>query len=70
MTAGIGIAVVSDPYVKPLRIESDAPGHTPVRLRQVVRDSDGNIVKDEIVRLVYFVDDGPVHQRDESAAPR
>jgi hypothetical protein len=61
---------VSDPYVKPLRIESDAPGRTPVGLRQVVRDSDGNVVKDEIVRLVYFVEDGPAGPADKSATPR
>jgi hypothetical protein len=61
---------VNDPHVKPLRIESDAPGRSPVHLRQVVRDSDGNVVKDEIVQLVYSVDDEADPTLDNSAAPR
>jgi hypothetical protein len=61
---------VTDSHIKPLRLESDAPGRRPVHLRQVVRDSDGNVVKDEIVQLVYSVDDEPGPTLENSPASR
>jgi hypothetical protein len=51
--------IVTDPHVKPLRIEVDAAERTVVHLRQVVRDSGGNVVRDEIVRHVHLVEDEP-----------
>jgi hypothetical protein len=47
-------------HVTPLRIEVDGAGRTFVRVHQVVRDSDGNVVREDVVQHVHQMDDALV----------
>jgi hypothetical protein len=47
-----------DPHVEPAGFEAGEPGHTVVNVHQVVRDLDGNIILDQMVQHVYFIQNG------------
>ena len=49
-----------DPRVEPLRFTPGPPGWTVVDVHQVVRNRDGALLKDEVVRHAYLVEDGLV----------
>jgi nuclear transport factor 2 (NTF2) superfamily protein len=47
-----------DPHVEPVGFENDGTGRTAVKVRQVVRDLEGNIIVDGMVEHVYLIEDG------------
>ena len=49
-----------DPRVEPLRYSPGPPGWTVVDVHQVVRDLSGAVLKDQVVRHAYLVEDGLV----------
>jgi len=49
---------VIDPQVEPLGFETDETGHMVVKVHQVVRDLEGNLISDGIVEHVYLIEDG------------
>jgi hypothetical protein len=49
-----------DPRVEPLRYAPGPPGWTVVDVHQVVRDLSGAVLKDQVVRHAYLVEDGLV----------
>jgi hypothetical protein len=44
-----------DPHVEPLRMEKDEKGRTIVHVHQVVRDLNGNLLIDAMVRHAYSI---------------
>ena len=53
-----------DPHVAPLKIEPDETGRTVVEVHQVVRDLEGKVLADRIVRHVYRVRGGLIERMD------
>jgi hypothetical protein len=53
-----------DPRVEPLRFEDDAMGRTVVDVHQVVRDLAGNIIVDQMVQHIYFIQDSLIERMD------
>jgi uncharacterized protein YndB with AHSA1/START domain len=53
-----------DPNVEPVGFERDAEGRTTVRVHQVVRDLEGNVVVDGWVEHVYTIEDGLIRRMD------
>jgi hypothetical protein len=53
-----------DPCVDPLRFEDDEAGRIAVEVHQVVRDLDGNILRDGIVQHVYSINDGLIEKME------
>jgi len=53
-----------DPHVDPVRIADDETGNTVVDVHQVVRDLNGNILKDQLVQHVYRFRDGLIERMD------
>jgi hypothetical protein len=49
---------IIDPHVEPLEIVKDEAGRIAVRVHQVVRDLEGNLLSDTIVQHVYRIKDG------------
>jgi hypothetical protein len=47
-----------DPRVEPVGFDTDEAGRTIVRVHQVVRDLEGNLIVDGMVEHVYRVEDG------------
>ena len=47
-----------DPHVEPVGIDSDENGRVVVKVHQVVRDLEGNVVVDGMVEHVYLIEDG------------
>jgi nuclear transport factor 2 (NTF2) superfamily protein len=53
-----------NPYVEPLKFESDDAGRVVVRVHQVVRDLAGDTLLDRIVEHIYTMDDGLVRSME------
>lgn len=53
-----------DPRVDPQRFTVDAAGRVVVEVRQVVRDLSGTILKDQVVRHVYDIEDGVIRRME------
>lgn len=49
---------IIDPSVEPMRFTPTGDGRVDVEVHQVVRDLDGNLLKDHIVRHIYAFEDG------------
>ena len=47
-----------DPHVEPLELFKDEAGLIAVRVHQVVKDLEGNLLSDTIVQHVYHIKDG------------
>ena len=58
-----------DPRVEPRGFSTEADGRVAVDVRQVVRDRAGVLLKDEMVRHVYWIDDGLVRSMEIRPAP-
>lgn len=59
---------IVDPHVDPVRIEEAANHATVVHVHQVVRDLDGKLLLDQMVRHVYQFEDGLIARMDIQAA--
>jgi hypothetical protein len=44
--------------VEPLRFETDEVGRTVVDVHQIVRDLDGNVIANDMVKHVFSIEDG------------
>jgi ketosteroid isomerase-like protein len=53
-----------DPHVEPLRMDNDEAGNIAVDVHQVIRDLNGNVLKDQIVQHVYSFRDGLIERMD------
>ena len=53
-----------DPHVEPTAIGSEPDGRIAVRVHQIVRDLDGELLVDSYVRHVYTLKDGFVTRMD------
>jgi len=47
-----------DPHVEPVGFDTDETGRTVVKVHQVVRDMEGNVIADGMVEHVYLMVDG------------
>jgi hypothetical protein len=47
-----------DPSVEPVGFDTDETGRTVVKVHQVVRDLEGNVVVDGMVEHIYLIEDG------------
>src|SRR5882672_2608234 len=45
-----------DPRVEPVSFDTDEAGHTVVKVHQVVRDLEGNVIADGMVEHVYLTE--------------
>lgn len=57
-----------NPRVEPVRMRDDGLGNTIVDVHQIIRDTAGNLLKDQFVRHVYSFRDGLVERMDIHAA--
>jgi hypothetical protein len=46
-----------DPHVEPVGFDTDEAGRTVVKVHQVVRDLNGNVIADGMVEHVYLIED-------------
>jgi len=53
-----------DPHVEPRRFSTDASGRIIVDVHQIVRDRAGNIIADQMVQHVYFIQDGLIRSME------
>lgn len=53
-----------DPHVEPQGFQFDERGQIAVDVRQVVRDLDGNLMADRMVRHIYTLEDSLIRQMD------
>lgn len=53
-----------DPHVEPVHIDEAADGSTVVEVHQVVRDLEGELLLDETVRHVFYIEGGHVTRFD------
>jgi len=58
-----------DPRVEPRGFTTEADGRVAVAVRQVVRDRAGALLKDEMVRHVYRIEDGLIRSMEIRPAP-
>ena len=58
-----------DPRVEPRGFAAEADGRVAVDVHQVVRDRAGVLLKDEMVRHVYRIEDGLVRSMEIRPAP-
>lgn len=47
-----------DPHVEPVGFDIDETGRTVVKVHQVVRDLEGNVIAEGIVEHAYLIEDG------------
>jgi len=47
-----------DPHVEPVGFDTDETGRTVVKVHQVVRDLEGNLISEGMVEHVYLIEDG------------
>jgi hypothetical protein len=47
-----------DPHVEPVDFDLDESGQTVVKVHQVVRDGEGNLIADGMVEHVYLIEEG------------
>ena len=55
---------VLDPHVDPVEIRTEADGRVKVIVHQVVRDREGNLLADTMVRHVYSLRDGLIERME------
>jgi len=55
---------ILDPHVEPLEIKPDERGRWVVKVHQVVRDREGNVLVDTIVHHAYTIHDSLIAQMD------
>jgi len=53
-----------EPHVAPLSFSTRADGSTEVEVHQIVRDLDGRILSDKMVRHVFRLEDGLIRRFD------
>lgn len=53
-----------DPYVEPLEISPNGNGEVVVKVHQLVRDLEGNLLTDRFVIHVFQMRDGMIHRFD------
>jgi hypothetical protein len=53
-----------DPHVEPIDFRTDGPGKTTVTVHQVVRSLEGDVLVDQIVEHVYFIEGGLIRKMD------
>lgn len=53
-----------DPHVEPVGFVADETGRTIVKVHQVVRDLEGNIIVDGMVEHVYLIEDGLIRNME------
>ena len=53
-----------DPHVDPVGFSSDAAGRTIVDVHQVVRDMDGKVLLDRMVRHIYAMENGMIRSME------
>ena len=55
---------VVDPHVDPIGFSSDAAGRTIVDVHQVVRDLDGKVLLDRMVKHLYVIESGLIRSME------
>jgi hypothetical protein len=55
---------ILDPHVEPVQIDANPDGRTVVKVHQVVRDLQGNLLADSIVHHVYTFRDGLIERME------
>ncbi len=55
---------VVNPHVDPIAFSSDAAGRTIVDVHQVVRDMDGNVLLDRMVKHSYVIENGLIRSME------
>lgn len=55
---------VLNPRVEPMRIEDDESGNMIVRVHQLIRDLDGDVILDQMVEHVYSIKAGLIERMD------
>ncbi len=55
---------ILDPHVEPLEINRDEKGRFVVEVHQVVRDAEGKLLSDAMVRHVYIIRDFLIERMD------
>jgi hypothetical protein len=55
---------ILDPNVQPLSIRQDEAGRWVVEVHQVVRDREGNLLLDTVVRHAYQIENGLIDRMD------
>lgn len=55
---------ITDPKVEPLDIREDEAGRWMVEVHQVVRDLEGNLLLDKVVRHAYRIENGLIVRMD------
>jgi len=53
-----------NPHVAPIRFFSDAAGRTIVEVHQVVRNTDGTVLLDRMVRHCYVIENGLIRSME------
>ena len=53
-----------DPRVEPLRFSTESDGRIAVEVRQVVRNTAGTVLRDDVVEHVYRIEDGLVRSME------
>jgi SnoaL-like domain len=53
-----------DPHVEPMDFRSDEPGKTTVKVHQVVRSLEGEVIVDQMVEHAYLIEDGLIRRMD------
>jgi hypothetical protein len=53
-----------DPHVEPVGFREAAPGKTTVTVHQVVRNLDGDVLVDQMVEHVYFIEGRLIRRMD------
>jgi len=53
-----------DPWVEPVKVASDQDGCILVEVHQVVRNLAGDILKDQMVRHAYVIENGRIKRMD------
>jgi hypothetical protein len=55
---------IIDPHVEPLELVKDDAGRIALRLHQIVKDLEGNLLSDTIVQQIYRIKDGLILRMD------
>ena len=55
-----------NPHVEPVGFDADEAGNTIVNVHQVVRDQEGKVMVDEMVKHIYTVEDGLIKRMEIS----
>jgi hypothetical protein len=53
-----------DPHVYPVGFDTDETGRAVVKVHQVVRDLEGNLISEGMVEHIYLIEDGLIKSMD------